>query len=232
MLLRKGRRGRSYLACSAYPKCSNIMGLDRAGNPVEMAQGKPTGLKCPKCGGRTYLHEDDGGVFKCSRCSTAQPVLTLEDALQQTEELNADAVDPCEDCGSPMAVKRGKKGLFLGCSRYPECTGTRKLNRDELPAPVPTQEVCEKCGRPMLLRWGRFGRFLACSGFPRCRNTRQLSSSMPPCPQPDCTGRLTRKVSADGEEFCGCTRFPDCDYTCQELPKKKRSSGGGGSSAQ
>ena len=231
MLLRRGRRGRAYLACSAYPKCSNIMGLDRDGNPVELAQGTPTGLKCGKCGGRLYLREDEGGALKCSSCSTTQPVLTLEDALQQTQELSADAAEPCDECGSPMAVKRSRKGYFLGCSRYPDCKGTRKLERGELPAPVPTRESCEKCGRPMLLRWGRYGRFLACSGFPRCRNTRQLSSSMPPCPQPNCAGHLTRRVSAQGDELYGCTRFPECDYTCQELPKKN-SAGAGGTSRQ
>jgi ssDNA-binding Zn-finger/Zn-ribbon topoisomerase 1 len=31
----------------------------------------------------------------------------------------------CDQCGSPMVVKRGRFGKFLACSRFPECTGTR-----------------------------------------------------------------------------------------------------------
>ena len=27
----------------------------------------------------------------------------------------------CPQCGSPLQIKQGKKGLFLGCSAYPEC---------------------------------------------------------------------------------------------------------------
>ena len=27
----------------------------------------------------------------------------------------------CPQCGAPLQIKQGKKGLFLGCSAYPEC---------------------------------------------------------------------------------------------------------------
>ena len=28
---------------------------------------------------------------------------------------------PCEKCGSPMNLRRGKRGLWLGCSTFPKC---------------------------------------------------------------------------------------------------------------
>lgn len=31
----------------------------------------------------------------------------------------------CPDCGKPMRKRSSKKGPFWGCSRYPECRGTR-----------------------------------------------------------------------------------------------------------
>jgi len=45
--------------------------------------------------------------------------------------LEAEA-DPCEKCGKPMVLRRGRFGPFLACSGYPECKTTReiKVNKD------------------------------------------------------------------------------------------------------
>jgi len=233
MLLKRGRNGRPYLACSAYPKCRNVMGMDREGNPVEMKGSAAVTLKCPQCGQRLYVEEREGRRFvTCRRCSETRPLATLEEALRASERIAGDEPVLCEQCGGPMVVRRSKKGLFLGCSRYPECKGTRPLAKDQLPAPVPTQETCDKCGRPMVLRWGRFGRFLACSGFPRCRNTWRLPASMPLCPQEGCDGHLVQKVTREGKKIYGCTRHPQCGYVSDELPAKQHKDGAGGRGAQ
>jgi DNA topoisomerase-1 len=42
----------------------------------------------------------------------------------------------CPKCGAPMVQRNGPNGLFLGCSRYPQCRGTRNL----APAPAPGQQ--------------------------------------------------------------------------------------------
>jgi hypothetical protein len=34
----------------------------------------------------------------------------------------------CPQCGSPMVQRNGKYGAFWGCTRYPECRGTRRAN--------------------------------------------------------------------------------------------------------
>jgi len=33
----------------------------------------------------------------------------------------------CPKCGSMMVERKGKYGLFLGCSRYPDCKETQRL---------------------------------------------------------------------------------------------------------
>lgn len=33
----------------------------------------------------------------------------------------------CPECGSEMVERYGQYGRFMGCSRYPECKGTRSL---------------------------------------------------------------------------------------------------------
>ena len=223
MTLRTGRKGRKYLACSAYPKCRNIMGLDRRGKPVKLEQRSRTAVPCPGCGQAMFWEEEtEQGAFVCLGCGTKLPLLCVEEALRNTEMTPEAQGFACEKCGEPMEIKRGRNGLFLSCSRYPECKETRSIGQEELPAPQPTREVCDKCGRPLLLRWGKFGRFLACSGFPGCRNIWRLSQRVAECPKDGCDGRLIKKVSKDGEEFCGCSRYPECDYTCEKLPRKKK----------
>ena len=39
--------------------------------------------------------------------------------------------DKCPKCGSPMYLREGKYGKFYGCSRYPECNGTRKISKQK-----------------------------------------------------------------------------------------------------
>jgi ssDNA-binding Zn-finger/Zn-ribbon topoisomerase 1 len=31
----------------------------------------------------------------------------------------------CPDCGAPMRSRKSEHGVFWGCSRYPQCRGTR-----------------------------------------------------------------------------------------------------------
>jgi hypothetical protein len=34
----------------------------------------------------------------------------------------------CPNCGAVMAERKGKNGNFLGCTRYPDCNGTRNIS--------------------------------------------------------------------------------------------------------
>ena len=210
MLVRTGKRGRQYLACSAFPNCRNIMGLDKEGKPVELAPRVRTGFACPRCKAEMHLQEGESELV-CGRCRARQPLLNVAEALEKTELPKDESLGLCEKCGSPMVMKRSRNGLFLACSKYPECKTTAQLGKDRLPAAQPTRERCEKCGRPLVLRWSQYGRFLACSGFPGCRNSWKLPARLKECPAKGCTGRLLKKASADGP-YLGCTRFPECDY--------------------
>jgi len=223
MVRKVGRRGREYLACSAFPRCRNIMGLDAEGRPVKLAPRLGTEFRCPRCGAPMHVG-DDGAAdeLTCGRCRNRRPLLSVAEALDATELPAEPPLAECDRCGAPMVLKRGRKGLFLGCSRYPECKGTAPLPKDALPEPVPTRERCEKCGRPMVLRWGNYGRFLACSGYPRCRNLWPLPERRKKCPAGGCDGELIKKVSAEGEAYYGCTRFPECAYTAPVKGKQEK----------
>ena len=43
----------------------------------------------------------------------------------------------CPLCGSTMEFKLGRGGIFMSCSRYPECTGARQENGSELKSDEP-----------------------------------------------------------------------------------------------
>jgi len=141
----------------------------------------------------------------------------IYNAKKEMEEVSDEV---CEKCGSPMIVKWGRYGKFLGCSGYPECENIKpyKNNGEEpAPEPEPTNEVCDKCGKPMVIRRSRKGsKFLACTGYPECKNAKSISIGID-CPQPDCDGYLTERGSKRGI-FYGCSNYPDCKFATWNKP--------------
>ena len=76
-----------------------------------------------------------------------------------------------EKCGSPMVLREGKRGPFLGCSAYPKCRNIVNVDAEGNPVkPVETGIKCEKCNSPMIIKNGPRGPFLACSAYPKCRS--------------------------------------------------------------
>jgi DNA topoisomerase-1 len=132
----------------------------------------------------------------------------------------------CDKCGQgEMVEKAGKFGIFLACSRYPDCDNTKELEPAEAPA-EDLEETCENCGRPMVLKRGRFGMFLACTGYPECKTTRKIISTKQGMAAakpdqildekcPNCGRNLVLKQGRFGE-FTACTGYPECKYVKQK----------------
>ena len=69
----------------------------------------------------------------------------------------------CENCGAPMAVKHGRFGAFLGCTRFPECRTTRPLVKE-------IGVACPMCEKPIVERKTKTGRlFYGCGDYPACK---------------------------------------------------------------
>ncbi|HSB67793.1 MAG TPA: type I DNA topoisomerase [Candidatus Methylomirabilis sp.] len=122
---------------------------------------------------------------------------------------------PCENCGKPMVLKRGRFGPFLACSGYPECRTVVRIARSAAPPPQPTDQVCEQCGAPMVIRQGRFGPFYSCSTYPACKNLKPIPIGVD-CPQ--CGAPLTARRTKRGRTFYGCSAYPKCEYTLWDRP--------------
>jgi DNA topoisomerase I len=123
----------------------------------------------------------------------------------------------CPKCASPLIVKWGRTGQFLGCSNYPECRHTEPLEHEK-PPEVP-ETKCPNCGKPMVVKRSRFGWFLGCSGYPECKTTQPLENGdSVPCPRPGCGGKVSPKPSRKGRSFWGCSNYPDCDFVAWNKP--------------
>ena len=135
------------------------------------------------------------------------------------KEMEEESEEACEKCGSPMIVKWGKYGRFLGCSDYPTCKSIRPLTTEETPpAPELTDTVCDKCGEQMVVKTNRAGgNFLSCSGYPKCKNAKPIPMGVD-CPEPECGGYLGERRSRHGKVFYGCSNYPKCEFSTWDKP--------------
>lgn len=128
----------------------------------------------------------------------------------------------CPKCSSPLIVKWGKNGSFLGCSSYPDCSFTQPFNRVDgkiVPLENKTQldVKCPSCNAPMLLKQGKFGEFLGCSRYPDCSTTMPIPTGVK-CPKENCGGDVTTKRTGRGKVFYGCSNYPKCDFVSWQKP--------------
>lgn len=140
MVVREGKRG-PFLACSGYPKCKNAKDVDAEGNPVKPLD---LGVACEKCGGPMNVRRGPRGPFLgCAaypKCRSAKPI--PEEFKEQVEKVfpapvkkevpNIEITETCPECDGPMKLRPGRGSFFLGCTKYPKCKGTRKIDPEFL----------------------------------------------------------------------------------------------------
>jgi DNA topoisomerase I len=141
MVLRDSRRG-PFLGCIGYPKCRNTKEVDASGKPVQPVD---VGIRCEKCNAPMVIKKGPRGPFLgCSaypKCRSTKP-MTAELKEQFKDQMPAmpekkkmpevTISETCPECGGAMKLREGRKGYFLGCSKYPKCKGTREASADLL----------------------------------------------------------------------------------------------------
>ncbi len=119
---RFGRNGR-FLSCATYPNCKYAAPIDRDGNPVAPEQ---TDVACPKCGKPMLMRKGRFGPFlSCVEYPKCEGIVNLDKkgfvSPPKTPPLLTDLL--CRDCEAPLNLRRGAKGPWLSCSRFPKCRG-------------------------------------------------------------------------------------------------------------
>jgi DNA topoisomerase-1 len=86
---------------------------------IEKEAPKPTGEKCPECGGDLVRRRGKHGPFigcdNYPRCKHTQPVGPKPTGQK------------CPRCGGELLQRKGKYGPFIGCDNYPRCKYAAKI---------------------------------------------------------------------------------------------------------
>jgi DNA topoisomerase I len=133
-----------------------------------------TDEKCPDCGADMTVKLSRYGKFlactKYPKCKGKKP--TPENAEkhaaqeEQRKEMEKElGLENCPDCGSALIVKRGRYGMFIGCSGYPKCKHIQKIQKS-------SGVQCEHCKKGELVekRTRKGKMFWGCSEYPTCEN--------------------------------------------------------------
>ncbi|MGC8654315.1 MAG: AAA domain-containing protein [Candidatus Kryptoniota bacterium] len=89
------------------------------------ADGYDASPYCPQCGGRLELAIVKG--IYVARCSEAGCV-SIPAGARMIEAILEEKGEECPICGGRLKIRRGKRGLFVGCSNYPTCTWTAEVS--------------------------------------------------------------------------------------------------------
>jgi DNA topoisomerase-1 len=130
LVYRFGKNGR-FLSCSDYPNCTYACPVDREGKP---RPAEHVNVACVKCGGPMIKRNGRFGPFLgCAKYNDDGPdqcdgILNIDKkgfvVAPSQPPLLTDL--PCPKCQSPMNLRNGIRGPWLGCSRFPKCRGRGK----------------------------------------------------------------------------------------------------------
>ncbi|QSB02415.1 type I DNA topoisomerase [Methylomonas sp. EFPC1] len=151
-----------------------------------------------------------------------------EESVQRKDVTQESIDEKCPECSSPLSIRLGRNGRFIGCTNYPTCSYTRNLGDDNAGATSAEPEVvegrvCPKCESTLVIKTGKYGKFVGCSGYPKCKHIEPLekpSDTGVECPQCK-NGAILKRKARSGKIFYSCSEYPKCDYALWDAPIKE-----------
>ncbi len=150
---------------------------------------------CPECGKPLAIRLGRHGRFiGCTDYPTCSYTRNLEsDGAEPQAEPETVEGRTCPECSSPLVIKQGRYGKFIGCSGYPKCRFIEPLDK-----PEDTGVICPQCNKGNLLkRKSRRGKiFFSCATYPKCDYAtwnEPLAEICPKCNWPVLTLKTTKR---------------------------------------
>jgi DNA topoisomerase I len=150
-----------------------------------------------------------------------QPFIELVKDIEQnvprkdvTQEL---IEEKCPKCEEQLAIRLGKRGRFIGCTKFPDCDYTRSMedpNKEQVGPEIVEGRTCPLCDSALNVKSGRYGKFIGCTSYPECKHIEPLEKpedSGIQCPQCKKDSILKRRARS-GKIFYSCGGYPDCQY--------------------
>ncbi len=129
LVYRFGKNGR-FLSCSTYPECDYACPCDRRGRP---RPAEFVNIRCPKTGRPMIRKTGRFGPFVTTLLEDGESpdagiILNIDKKGHVTAPSPPPLVTdlPCPICESPLNLRDGLRGPWLGCSRFPKCRGRGK----------------------------------------------------------------------------------------------------------
>lgn len=134
-----------------------------------------TDIDCPTCGNKLQkIWSRNKYFYGCSNyptCPFTAPIEAINFSKEDYDP-NFDWDQNCPTCSSPMVLRHGRFGPFLGCSKYPECKGIVNIaKKGEQVFQAGDLPKCPAigCDGNLTARKSRFGKtFFSCTNFPDC----------------------------------------------------------------
>lgn len=122
----------------------------------------------------------------------------LKEAFDKLEKKEPEKVGrDCPNCGSPLVLRKGKYGEFVGCSNYPACKYIETEEKKQ-------EEVADcSCGGKIVAKKTKRGKiFYGCNNYPTCKNAYWDKPTGELCPK--CSKMLVEKNKK--------IKCSECDY--------------------
>ncbi len=187
MVIKVGRFG-PFMACSAYPECTNTKELETP----EVSEGSDEEPEpCENCGKPMVVKRGRFGQFlACTgypECKTTRKLIATKGGLKAAKP---DQIldEKCPRCESNLVIKQGRFGEFTACTNYPGCKYVKLKS---------TGVACPKDGGDLVERKSRRGKaFFGCANYPDCDFTlwkRPVPETCPDCGAPYLLERVTKR---------------------------------------
>jgi DNA topoisomerase-1 len=192
MVIKVGKFG-PFIACSAYPECTNTRELEKS--EPESETGEEEIEACENCGKPMALKRGRFGQFlACTGypdCKTTRKLVTHKQGALKAAKPDQILDVECPRCGANLVVRQGRFGEFTACTKYPECRYVMHKTTG-LKCPKDADK-----GGEVVERKSRRGKiFFGCSNYPDCDFVlwnRPVAETCPTCGAPYLVEKTTKK---------------------------------------